>query len=114
MSIGLRHLAIAGIAIIAMSSAAALPAASNPVEPASQAAPVFMQARVTSFHEEAGDKFYVRLKLMPRFPYASQTFRVTDRSLVAGLAPGSWVTFTSSRVNGENTLTAIQPSQRRH
>lgn len=79
-------------------------------EPQAPTATVFTRARVTSFHQEAGDKLYVRLKLLPRskIPFATQTFRVTDRSLVAGIPEGAWVKFTSQRLEGENVVTSIQ------
>lgn len=86
---------------IAQPSVQAVPDVSTPT--------VFTRARVTSFHQEAGDKLYVRLKLLPRskIPFATQTFRVTDRSLVAGISEGAWVKFTSKRMDGENVVTSI-------
>ena len=81
-------------------------------ESGSEAAPVFTRAVVRSFHEEAGGKAYVRLKLLPRakLPFTVQTFRVADRSLLKGLAEGASVKFTSRHIDGENTVTSIQPA----
>jgi Cu/Ag efflux protein CusF len=78
----------------------------------SEAAPVFTRAVVRSFHEEAGGKTYVRLKLLPRakLPFTVQTFRVADRSLLKGLAEGASVKFTTRHIDGENTVTSIQPA----
>lgn len=41
---------------------------------------------------ETGNKSHVRLKLLPRsrLPFTTQTFRVTDRSLLAGVPKGAW------------------------
>ena len=108
MSTALRNMVVAAMGAIAMGSALAQ-VERRPVEPASAAEPVFTRARVASFHEEHGGKFYVRLKLLPRakIPFTTQTFRVADRALLTGIQEGSWVKFTSSHVDGENTVTSI-------
>jgi Cu/Ag efflux protein CusF len=78
---------------------------------ADEPAPVYTRARLTSSFEEPGGKLYVRLKLLPRskIPFTTQTFRLLDRALLAGIPEGSWVKFTSKHVNGENVVTSIQP-----
>lgn len=60
-------------------------------------------------HGEPDGKFYVRLKLLPRskIPFATQTFRLRDRSLLAEIPEGSPVKFTARHSDGENTLTSI-------
>lgn len=73
---------------------------------------VYTRARVVSVDREGesgGKKLYVRLKLLPRakIPFATQTFRVVDATLLAGISEGAWVKFQARRVHGENTLTAI-------
>lgn len=104
----LRTAATCAFAVIAMGGACAEPATSTPSEPHA-AATVFTRARVASYFEEAGNKSYVRLKLLPRskLPFTTQTFRVRDRSLVADIPAGAWVKFTARRIDGENVLTAI-------
>src|SRR4051812_27616860 len=91
---------VAAISVVAISEAAAQ---------ANEPTPVFTRARLTSSYEEAGGKFYVRLKLLPKskIPFTTQTFRLPDRSLLAGIPEGSWVKFTSKHIDGENSLTAI-------
>lgn len=106
--IRLRAAVMSTLAVIAIGSAVAQPA--TQAEPGSQASTtVFTRARVASFHQEAGNRFYVRLKLLPRakLPFTTQTFRVTNRSLLVGIPEGAWVKFTSRHVEGENVLTAI-------
>lgn len=97
--------ALAAVAafLVMATGAAAAQAADAP------AATVLTRARVASFLEEAGGKSYVRLKLMPRskLPFTTQTFRVTDPSLLAGIAEGATVKFSSKRIDGENVVTAI-------
>ena len=85
---------------IAMSAAAAQ---------ANEPAPVFTRARLASSYQEPGGKLYVRLKLLPtsKIPFTTQTFRLPDRSLLADIPEGSWVKFTSKRIDGENALTSI-------
>ena len=109
MSTALRHMVMAWMGAIAMGSTMAQ-VERRPVEPARAAEPVFTRARVTSFHEEHGGKFYVRLKLLPRakIPFSTQTFRVADRALLTGIQEGAWVKFTSRHIDGENTVTSIQ------
>ena len=101
MSSALCRTIVAAMSVLAMSGAAAQ---------ASEPTPVFTRARLTSSYEEPGGKFYVRLKLLPKskIPFATQTFRLPDRSLLADIPEGSWVKFTSKHIDGENTLTAIQ------
>jgi Cu/Ag efflux protein CusF len=72
--------------------------------------PVATRAQLASTFEEPNGKLYVRLKLLPRskIPFSTLTFRVTDRALLAGIAQGSWVKFTASRVDGENAVTSLQ------
>lgn len=57
-----------------------------------------------------GDKLYIRLKLLPRakLPFTTQTFRVMDGALLAGIPEGSWVKFTARHIDGDNTVTSIQ------
>jgi Cu/Ag efflux protein CusF len=75
-----------------------------------QPQPVYTRARFVAAHEDAG-KPYVRLTLLPRakLPFSTQTFRLADRDLLAGIADGSPVEFVARRVNGENTVVAIRP-----
>ena len=101
MSRGLcRTIAIA-MSVIAMSGAAAQ---------TSEQAPVFTRARLSSSYEDSGGKLYVRLRLLPgsKVPFATQTFRLPDRSLLADIPEGSWVKFTSRHIDGENTVTSIR------
>jgi Cu/Ag efflux protein CusF len=76
------------------------------------AEPVYTRARVVSVDRDGGSggKLYVRLRLLPRakLPFTTQTFRVVDQALLAGVSEGAWVRFTARRLEGENTLTAIQ------
>ena len=108
MLIRLRAAVMSSLAVIAIGSAVAQ--AAPPAEPGSEASTtVFTRARVVSFHQEAGDRLYVRLKLLPRqkLPFMTQTFRVPNRLLLAGIPEGAWVKFTARHVEGENVLTAI-------
>lgn len=95
--------------VVATQSAAAQ-AADAPAASGAPAATVLTRARVASFREEAGGRFYVRLKLMPRskLPFTTQTFRVIDPALLADIPDGASVKFTSRAVEGENVVTAIQ------
>lgn len=70
---------------------------------------VFTRAQLVSVFEEPDGKLYVRLKLLPRskLPFATLSFRVAERSLVAGIAEGAWVKFGAQRIDGENTVTAL-------
>ncbi|MDM0078648.1 hypothetical protein QTH90_29870 [Variovorax sp. J2P1-59] len=83
--------------------------ASGVAAQANDPVPIYTRARLTSLFEAPGGKLYVRLKLLPRskIPFATQTFRLPDRSLVADIPEGSWVKFTSKHLDGENTLTSI-------
>lgn len=103
-----RIAAVCATAAIAIGSAAVQTAGSASLEPQAGTTVVFTRARVASSYEDAG-KSYVRLKLLPRskIPFMTQTFRVTDRSLLADIPEGAWVKFTSLHVEGENVLTAI-------
>jgi Cu/Ag efflux protein CusF len=109
MSIFLRSMVMAGMSSIVMCSAVAQVMERSAVEPVCEAAPVFTRARVMSFYQEPGGATYVRLKLLPKskMPFATQTFKVADRSLLDGIPEGAWVKFTSKRMDGENTVTAI-------
>ncbi|RST52506.1 hypothetical protein [Variovorax sp. DXTD-1] len=71
------------------------------------------RSALTSTYEKPGDKLYVRLKLLPRskIPFTTQTFRLADRSLLADIPEGSWVKFTSRRIDGKNTVTAIRVAE---
>ena len=91
---------VAAVNVLVMSGAAAQP--NEPLQ-------VPTRARITSSYEEPDGKFYVRLKLLPRskIPFMTQTFRLSDRSLVAGMPEGTWVKFTSRHVDGENVVTSI-------
>lgn len=103
----LRTAAVFAFAVIATGSAFAQ-AATQP-QLGAPALAVFTRARIVSFQQEAGNRFYVRLKLMHRakLPFMTQTFRVTDRSLLVDIPKGAWVKFTARHVEGENVLTAI-------
>lgn len=98
---------VVAVAAAAMGQAAAQPAAA--VQAQQPAAPVFTRARLVSVDQESGGKRYVRLKLLPRakIPFTTQTFRVTEPALLAGIPEGAWVKFTARRIDGENTLTSI-------
>ena len=101
MSSALCRTIVAAMSVVAITGAAAQ--ANEPTTP------VFTRARFTSSYEEPDGKLYVRLKLLPGFqlPFATLTFRVPDRSLLADIPEGSWVKFTSKRIEGENSLTSI-------
>ena len=93
--------------VISVSAAFAQAADPGPTES------VYTRARVVSVDREGeggGKKLYVRLKLLPRakIPFATQTFRVVDATLLAGISEGAWVQFQARRVDGETTLTAIR------
>ncbi|MEO8024147.1 hypothetical protein [Polaromonas sp.] len=62
------------------------------------------------FEEDGGQRIYIRLKLvqLDNKPFTTLTFRVTDRSLLAGIAEGSSVAFTAARAGGENTITSLR------
>jgi Cu/Ag efflux protein CusF len=94
-----RTIALA-LSVVVMSGASAQ---------ANEPAPVSTRARLTSSYEEPGGKFYVRLKLLPqsKLPFMTQTFRLSDRSLVAGMPEGTWVKFSARHVDGENVVTSI-------
>ncbi|BEP95849.1 hypothetical protein GmRootA79_42330 [Acidovorax sp. A79] len=99
------------LTVWAMIGAGAAAAAAQAADQGSTEA-VYTRARVVSVDRESGSggkKLYVRLKLLPRakIPFATQTFRVVDASLLAGISEGAWVRFQARRVDGENTLTAI-------
>ena len=100
MSRGLCRTIATAMSVIAMSGAAAQ---------ISEQAPVFTRARLSSSYEDSGGKLYVRLRLLPgsKVPFATQTFRLPDRSLLADIPEGSWVKFTSRHIDGENTVTSI-------
>ena len=103
----LRRVLIALAAgLVASAGAAAAPQAQEP-------AAVFTRARLVSTYEESGGRLYVRLKLLPRakIPFTTQSFRVVDRSLLAGLPDGTWVKFTAKHLDGENTLTSIHAAE---
>jgi Cu/Ag efflux protein CusF len=79
----------------------------------SQDGAVFTRATVRGvFEEDGGKRLYIRLKLIPRgkLPFSTLTYRVLDRSLVAGMGEGASVAFRAERIDGENTLTAIRPA----
>lgn len=88
----------------------ALPALAEAAPKAVTADPVLTRARLVSVFKEDGNRLYVRLKLLPhsKLPFATQTLRVADRALVADIPEGAWVKFTARRMEGENTVTAIQ------
>lgn len=72
---------------------------------------VYTRAIVQSISEEDGGKrIYIRLKLLPRakIPFSTLTYRVLDRSLIAGLHQCASVAFHAQRIEGENTLTGIR------
>ena len=103
-----RIATVCAAALIAIGSAVAQTASSASIEPEAGTTVVFTRARVASSYQDAG-KSYVRLKLLPRskIPFMTQTFRVTDRSLLADIPEGAWVKFIARHVEGENVLTAI-------
>ena len=86
-------------------------AVAQPAAPAPEPT-VYTRARVVSVLQEPGTdgKLYVRLKLVPnaKIPFATHAFRVVDRALLQGISEGAWVRFTARRINGENTLTALE------
>lgn len=104
----LRVAAICAFAVIAIGNASAETASPTPME-SKAGTTVFTRARLASLYQEAENKFYVRLKLLPRskLPFTTQTFSVTDRLLLADIPERAWVEFTSRHVDGENVLTAI-------
>lgn len=104
-----RRLALAGVAAVAMVAGAAMAQAAVSAQADGQAAPVFTRARVVSVQQESGSKLYVRLKLLPKskLPFTTQSFRVVDRALLAGISEGAWVKFSARHADSENTLTAI-------
>ncbi|VWX61740.1 conserved hypothetical protein [Burkholderiales bacterium 8X] len=73
---------------------------------------VYTRARLTSSYEEPKGRLYVRLKLLPKakLPFATQTFRLADKSLISGIPDGASVKFTARRIDGENTVTSLQPA----
>lgn len=108
-SISLTILFAAAIASAA-SDQPATPAAPAAATASIAAEPVYTRARVASFSKESDGKLYVQLKLLPKskLPFTTQTFRVQDRSLLADVAEGAWVRFRSTRIDGENVVTALQ------
>jgi Cu/Ag efflux protein CusF len=104
------------VLVIASSLSMAMAAPAHSAEPkvvegaVEAVKPVTTYARFTSFKEEPDGKLYVRLKLIPRakLPFTVQAFRVRDRTLLEGIAEGSWVRFTAKHIDGENTLTSIR------
>lgn len=62
------------------------------------------------FEEDGGQRVYIRLKLAQLHdkPFATLTYRVADRALLAGIAEGSSVAFTAARAGGENTITSLR------
>lgn len=81
-------------------------------EGASQGAGVYTRGIVgSSFEEEGGMRFYIRVKLAAarKLPFSTITYLVPDRALVAGLREGDSVAFRAERRGGENVLTAIRP-----
>ena len=108
-----RCLALAGVTAAAVVASSATAQTAVSVQADSQATPVFTRARLVSVQQEAGSKLYVRLKLLPKskLPFTTQSFRVIDRALLAGIPEGAWVKFTARSVDGENTLTSIQVAE---
>ncbi|MDR6455964.1 hypothetical protein [Variovorax paradoxus] len=106
----LRFVLMTALGLATVDGAAAQSAEPRPAEAAAEAAPVTTYARFVSASQEADGKLYVRLKLLPRarLPFTVQRFRVRDRTLLAGVAEGSWVRFTARHIDGENTLTSIR------
>jgi Cu/Ag efflux protein CusF len=106
----LRFVLMTALSLAIVDGAAAQRAEPRPAETAAEAAPVTTYARLTSVEKEPDGKLYVRLKLLPKakLPFTVQRFRVRDRSLLAGIAEGSWVRFTAKHIDGENTLTSIR------
>ncbi|KLN55995.1 copper-binding protein [Variovorax paradoxus] len=106
----LRFVLMTALSLTIVDGVAAQSAEPRPAEADAEAAPVTTYARVASVKEEADGKLYVRLKLLPRakIPFTVQRFRVRDRTLLAGIAEGSWVRFTAKHIDGENTLTSIR------
>ena len=106
----LRFVLMTALSLAIVEGAAAQSAEPRPTEAAAEAAPVTTYARLVSASQEDDGKLYVRLKLLPRakLPFMVQRFRVKDRTLLAGIAEGSWVRFTAKHIDGENTLTSIR------
>jgi Cu/Ag efflux protein CusF len=77
---------------------------------ASRPAEVYTRAIVRSVSQDASGGHFIRLKLVPRakLPFTTLTYRVLDRSLIAGVREGDSVQFRSERSQGENVLTAIR------
>ena len=110
----------AAACILAMMIAAVLPAqiaiakdsaASKNEAAVPGGASVYTRATVRStFEEEGGKRLYIRLKLLPhgQLPFTTITFRVLDRTLIAGLSEGASVAFVAERRDGENVLTSIR------
>ncbi|RYF14458.1 MAG: hypothetical protein EOO30_18110 [Comamonadaceae bacterium] len=67
-----------------------------------------------SFEEDGGRRLYARVKLAPgsKIPFSTLTYRVPDRTLVAGLSAGTAVEFRAERIDGENTITAMRPASK--
>lgn len=83
----------------------------GPTAPASAPAAVATRAVVRSIApEDGGSQLLIRLKLVPRgkLPFTTITYRVLDRTLVAGLKDGDSVAFVAQRIDGENVVTAIR------
>ena len=66
---------------------------------------------VRSIEHRSDGRAFIRLKL--RLPggdlrFTTLTYRVRDASLIEGVAQGQQVRFAARRIEGENTLTAIE------
>lgn len=100
--------------VLAAAATAAVAQAGSPAAPHQAGGKhelVSTRAVVQSFFEEdAGQRRYVRLKLVPRarLPFTTLAYRVLDPRLVAGLKEGESVAFRAERRDGENVLTAIR------
>lgn len=76
-------------------------------------APVYTQGEFRSLsQEDGGQRVYAHIKVAPgrKIPFSTLTYRVLDRQLLAGIAPGTRVEFRAERRDGENVLLAIRRS----
>jgi Cu/Ag efflux protein CusF len=107
------NLPIARLLLIALLALAGVGGrAATQLSAAARSEPV-VETRATvrsTFEEDGGRRFYIRLKLVPRgkLPFTTITYRVLDRGLVAHVREGDNVAFRAQRIDGENVLTALR------
>lgn len=85
----------------------------RPGSAAEESPPAAVETRATVrsiTREEAGQRLYVHLKVVPgaKLPFTTLRFRVRDAALLVGLQEGDSVKFRAERIDGENTVTAIR------